>query len=318
MEGKSIKCIVTGGAGFIGSHLVDQLLSDGNEVVAVDNLITGSKKNIAHLNSNSHFTFLEHDVSQPLPQDITAKMILHFASPASPPKYQKYPVETLLVNTVGTYHLLERARRDGAVFIFASTSEVYGDQLEHPQKETYWGRVNPNGERSCYDEGKRAGEAYTFTYLRKYDLDCRIVRIFNTYGPRMDIDDGRVVTNFIKQVINEKALTIYGDGNQTRSFCYISDLVEGIIRLINNPAAKGGVINLGNPQEMTVLELAEAVKQITGYSGHLIHEKLPTDDPIQRKPDISRAGELLHWTTTVSLEEGLRQTFAYFKNLDRQ
>jgi len=308
-----MKCLVTGGAGFIGSFLCDRLLETGHEVVCIDNLVTGHKKNIAHLLSQPKFEFIEHDVTLPLPEAISASVIFHFASPASPPKYQKYAIETLLVNSIGTYYLLEKARVWQAKFIFASTSEVYGDPREHPQKETYWGHVNPNGPRSCYDEAKRVGESFVATYIRKYQLDGRIIRIFNTFGPRMDIDDGRVVTNFIKQILSRTPLTIQGDGSQTRSFCYISDLIEGIMSVFTTPAARGEVINLGNPEEKTILELLNIIKKVSHYWGETVFLPLPEDDPLRRKPDITKAQNLLHWEAKVGLEEGLTKTLEYFK-----
>lgn len=308
-----MKSLVTGGAGFIGSHLCDRLLTEGHDVVCADNLITGSKKNIAHLFKNPHFTFVEHDCIQPLSRQKELKAIFHFASPASPPKYQQYPIETLLVNTAGTYNLLELARAQHAVFIFASTSEAYGDPEEHPQKETYVGHVNPVGARACYDEAKRAGEAFVSSYVRKFGLDGRIIRIFNTYGPRMDIDDGRVVTNFIKQILTRQPLTINGEGTQTRSFCYIDDLVTGIVAVFNTVALKGEVVNLGNPEEMTIVELANILKSMTQYTGELKYQNLPSDDPARRRPDITKAKQLLNWQPTISLEEGLRKTLEHFK-----
>lgn len=308
-----MKCLVTGGAGFIGSHLCDRLVTEGHEVICVDNLLTGKEENIAHLKTNSHFSFIKLDCIQPIPSVSQIDIIFHLASPASPPKYQQYPVETLLVNTVGTYHLLEMANRLGSVFVFASTSEVYGDPVEHPQKEMYWGHVNPTGERSCYDEGKRAGEAFVMSYVRKYGVDGRIIRIFNTYGPRMDIDDGRVITNFIKQIITDKSLTINGDGQQTRSFCYVSDLVEGIVQVAKTLALQGEVINLGNPEELTILELASLIKDISHYNGELAYKDLPSDDPARRRPDISRAKKLLGWEPLVSLREGLQKTLKFYQ-----
>lgn len=308
-----MRYLVTGGAGFIGSHLCDRLIAEGHKVICVDNLLTGSKKNITHLLKNSSFTFLEHDCSQPLPDDLDVNTIYHLASPASPPKYQQFAVETLLVNTAGTYYLLEKAKRWRAKFVFASTSEVYGDPKVHPQKETYWGHVNPTGIRACYDEGKRVGEAFVMTYLRKFALDTRIIRIFNTYGPRMDIDDGRVVTNFIKQILEKKPLTIYGQGTQTRSFCYISDLVEGMMLFTENATCRGEIINLGNPQEQTILEFAQVLKELTGYQGDFVYRKLPIDDPQRRQPDITKARQLLGWEPNVMLNEGLELTLEYFK-----
>lgn len=309
-----MKFLITGGAGFIGSHLVERLLHDGHEVVAVDNLLTGSRKNLDTFLDNPQFTFVEHDCTKPIDWEHKIDIIYHLASPASPPKYQMYPIETLLVNTVGTYHLLELANKNSAIFVYASTSEIYGDPLEHPQKETYWGNVNTLGVRGCYDEGKRAGEAFVMAYVNKYSLDGRIIRIFNTYGPRMDIDDGRVVTNFIKEILEKKPLRINGDGMQTRSFCYVSDMVDGFIKVANTPAMKGEVVNLGTNEEMTILDLAQKLKKITGSSGGFEYQKMPQDDPLRRKPDITKAKNLLGWVPTVSLDEGLQKTLDFFKN----
>lgn len=312
-----MKCIVTGGAGFIGSHLCDRLIGDGHEVICVDNFITGNRYNIEHLFRKSRFKFIEHDCTQPLPGIDAVDVIFHFASPASPPKYQALPVETLLVNTVGTYHLLTLARRYNARFVFASTSEVYGDPKEHPQRETYWGNVNPVGPRSCYDEGKRAGEAYVATYMNTFGLDCRIVRIFNTYGPRMDLNDGRVVTNFIRQILDRKAPVIHGTGEQTRSFCYISDLVEGIVLVMNISAARGQVINLGNTEEWTIQELGKYIKAEMGYTGEFEYKDLPHDDPLMRRPDITKAKEILGWEPKVSIKQGLLLTIKYYQSLKK-
>ena len=308
-----MKCLITGGAGFIGSHLVERLLDEGHHVVVVDNLLTGSKKNLDSFLNNPLFTFVEHDCIKPIDWDQKIDILFHLASPASPPKYQKYPVETLLVNTVGTYHLLELAKKNSAIFVYASTSEIYGDPLEHPQKETYWGNVNTMGVRGCYDEGKRAGEAFVMSYVRKHSLDGRIIRIFNTYGPRMDIEDGRVVTNFIKEILENKPLMINGDGTQTRSFCYVSDMVDGFVKVANTHSIKGEVVNLGTNQEMTILELAQKLMQITGYNGGFEYQKMPQDDPTRRKPDISKAEKILGWVPTVALDDGLQKTIEYFK-----
>lgn len=310
-----MKCLVTGGAGFIGSHLCDRLLAEGHQVVCVDNFITGNKKNISHLLTNPQFSFIEQDCVQPLRELHGIEMIFHFASPASPPKYQKFPVETLLVNTVGTYNLLEIARTQHAVFIYASTSEVYGDPEEHPQKESYFGHVNPIGIRACYDEAKRAGEAFSTSFVKKYGIDARIVRIFNTYGPRMDIDDGRVVTNFIKQILSKQPLTINGEGTQTRSFCYVDDLVNGIVAVSKTAAMKGEVVNLGTTNEMTIVELANVLKKMTAYEGELKFQSMPSDDPVRRRPDISKAKTLLKWEPSVNLQTGLKKTLEYFQAL---
>lgn len=307
-----MKCLVTGGAGFIGSHLCDRLLAEGHQVVCIDNLVTGNKKNISHLTANPSFSFTQFDCVRPFKEYKGIGAIFHLASPASPPKYQKFPIETLLVNSVGTYNLLEIARTQRSIFIFASTSEVYGDPREHPQRESYFGYVNPVGTRACYDEAKRAGEAFVTSYNRKYGLDGRIIRIFNTYGPRMDIDDGRVVTNFIRQILARQPLTIYGRGMQTRSFCYIDDLVTGILAVFHSEKMKGEVVNLGNPEEMTVLTLARRIMKMTQYAGELKFLELPADDPVRRRPDISKAKQLLNWEPEVGLEEGLEKTLKYF------
>ncbi len=311
-----MKIIVTGGAGFIGSHLCDRLLNDGHKVICIDNLLSGNKKNITHLANNPHFQFIDHDCILPLPVNIEAQAIFHFASPASPPKYQAYPIETLLVNTIGTYYLLEAARKWSARFIYASTSEIYGDPKQHPQTEQYWGNVNPVGPRSCYDEAKRAGESYVATYIRKYGLDGRIVRIFNTYGPRMNLDDGRVVTNIIKQILSREPIKIYGTGEQTRSFCYISDMVDGIIKVFDTPQLKGEIFNLGKTEEITILKLSKIIQKIARHQEQIQHLDLPEDDPHRRNPDITKAKKILHWQPKISLEQGLTLTYKYFKKQD--
>ncbi len=314
-----MKVLITGGAGFIGSNLSEVLLQKGHEVVAIDNLITGSEDNIRHLYSNPLFKFLQHDVVKPLPEDISADVIFHLASPASPnaksPRsYIAFPVETLLANSQGTYHLLELAKRNNSKFLFASTSEIYGDPEVSPQPETYFGNVNPNGVRSVYDEAKRFGEAITFAYLRKYDVDVRIVRLFNTFGPRMQPDDGRVISNFINQALSKESITIYGDGLQTRSFCYVSDMVDALEKAMFTENTKGAVLNLGNPDERTIKEIAETVKAMTNSESDIVFEDLPTDDPKVRKPDITRAKELLSWEPKVPLEQGLEKTIEYFRS----
>lgn len=305
--------LVTGGAGFIGSHLVEVLLAAGHKVIGVDNLLTGSEKNLQEAQKNPQFTFLNHDVTKPLLISERIDYIFHLASPASVVDYQKYPEETALVNSLGTIHLLNLAKQQGARLLFASTSEVYGDPKEHPQTETYWGNVNPNGIRSCYDESKRFGEAMTMVYVRKHGLDARIVRIFNTYGPRMRKTDGRVVSNFINQALEGKPLTVYGDGKQTRSFCYVSDLVEGIIKLMVTNGAKGEVVNLGNPEEYRVIDLAKKIKDLTRSSSEIVFSDLPEDDPNKRRPDIAKAENLLGWKPRVSVDEGLVKTIEYYK-----
>jgi nucleoside-diphosphate-sugar epimerase len=311
--------IVTGGAGFIGSHLCAELLKSGDFVICIDNFITGSPENIQEFRSNPNFTFIEHDLTKPLPAiegDIDG--IFHFASPASPNKkspksYIAFPIETLLVNSVGTYNLLELAREKNAKFVYASTSEVYGNPEISPQVETYFGNVNPNGIRSVYDEGKRFGEATIMAFVRKYDLDGRILRIFNTYGDKMQKDDGRVVSNFIVQALENSPITIFGDGTQTRSFCFVSDLVDGILEFMKRDGLKGEVVNLGNPEERTVKELAEIVKKLTNSSSEILFEELPEDDPMKRRPDISKAQKLLEFSPKVSIEEGLIKTIEYFQ-----
>lgn len=315
---------VAGGAGFIGSNLCERLLSSGFQVVVIDNLLTSSKKNIEPFLENPLFYFLELDVIhtqlthfKDIPK---ADFIFHLASPASPnlnskTSYMAYPLETVMVNTLGTYKLLEVATQHSARFLFASTSEVYGDPSISPQKEDYFGNVNPNGIRSVYDEGKRAGEAITMAFVRKFNVDARIIRIFNTYGPNMQPDDGRVVSNFIVQALKNESLTIYGDGEQTRSFCYVSDLVEGLWSLMFRDGLQGEVVNVGNPIEKTVGEIAEMIRQLVGTSSEIVYQELPSDDPKQRKPDISKAKHLFDWEPKVTLEDGLTKTIEYFKKV---
>lgn len=316
--------LVAGGAGFIGSHLCKRLLRDGYKVVCVDNLITGTTENIEGLLPNSHFKFIKEDITKPIHglADKNSKVdyVFHLASPASPNRkskksYINYPIETLLVNSLGTYRLLEFAKGMSARFLYASSSEIYGDPVVSPQSEEYFGNVNPVGVRSVYDEGKRFGEAMTMAYVRKFNIDGRITRIFNTYGPYMQKDDGRVVSNFINQAIKSEPLTVYGDGTQTRSFCYIDDMVEGIVKAMFAEGLRGQVINFGNPDERTIEELATMVKEIAGSRSKIVHEELPQDDPKRRKPDITKARQLLGWSPKVSLEEGLRITVEYFKSL---
>lgn len=315
---------VTGGAGFIGSNLCQKLLTDGYTVVCIDNFLTSSEKNIQELQKNPQFHFLNVDVTKIDANTFTnlpkPDFIFHLASPASPNLHNAHsfialPIETLLANTYGTYLFLELAKKHNARFLFASTSEVYGDPLISPQKEDYWGNVNPNGVRSVYDEGKRCAEAYVMGYVRKFGLDGRIVRIFNTYGPNMQEDDGRVVSNFIIQALKNEPLTIYGDGKQTRSFCYVDDLVDGLCLFMFGDSLKGEVINIGNPNEKTILEFATIVKELTQTKSEIVYEQLPGDDPKKRKPDITKAKNLLHWEPKISLEEGLQRTIEYFKNL---
>ena len=306
------RVVLTGGAGFVGSHLCDALLARGDEVVAIDNFCTGRKANVAHLDGHDGFRLLEADVSAGLP-DVGGPVdaVLHFASPASPKDYLALPVETLLVGSAGTQAALELARTHGARFMIASTSEVYGDPLVHPQPEGYWGNVNSVGPRSCYDEAKRYAEAATMAYHRAHGVDVRVLRIFNTYGPRMQVDDGRVVSNFLTQALRGVPLTIYGDGTQTRSFCYVADEVAGILALLDGPLI--GPVNIGNPGEFTMLELATLVLELTGSSSPLVHEPLPTDDPKQRRPDIGVARDTLGWEPTISLREGLERSIPYFR-----
>ena len=307
--------MITGAAGFLGSHLTDRFLGEGHEVIGVDNLLTGNSANLAHLDREKRFTFIHQDVSRALTVDGPLDGVLHFASPASPIDYLEHPIATLDVGSLGTRNALEVARAHGARFFMASTSEVYGDPLEHPQRETYWGNVNPVGPRSVYDEAKRFSEALTMAYHRELGLDTRIVRIFNTYGPRMRPHDGRVVSNFIVQALAGEPLTIYGDGAQSRSFCYVSDEVEGIYRLFMDGDAEP--TNVGNPDEFTVRELADMVLELTGSASKVVSKPLPTDDPKVRRPDITRAREKLGWSPKVPLREGLKRTIEWFQGLGR-
>ena len=308
-----MRILLTGVAGFVGSHLAERLLGEGHEVVGVDNFLTGRRENLEALRGFPGFFFLEHDVIQPVPLEGPLDWILHLASPASPPRYLEAPLATLRVNAEGTRHLLELARRTGASFLLASTSEVYGDPLVHPQPEDYWGNVNPVGVRSVYDEAKRYAEAITMAYHREFGLSVRICRIFNTYGPRMDPYDGRVVSTFIRQALQGEDLTVHGDGSQTRSFQFVSDLVEGIRRLMEVDYPHP--INLGNPEEYTILELARKVLKLTGSSSRIRFTEPMEDDPRRRRPDISRARRILQWYPRVSLEEGLRETIRYFEKI---
>lgn len=306
-----MRIIVAGGAGFLGSHICRYLLKKGEQVICVDNLCTGSKENIKDLLKDKSFSFIQHDIIEPLRIEGKIGQIYDMASRASPPNYQSEPVHTMLTNSIGTNNLLKLATEKKATFLFASTSEVYGDPEEHPQKESYWGHVNPNGIRSCYDESKRFAEALCMSYKRKHGTNIRLVRIFNTYGPYMQKDDGRVVTNLINQALNGEALTIYGDGRQTRSFCYVDDEVEGIYRLMNSDLT--GPVNIGNPNEFTILQLAEMVKRLMKISSPIRFEQLPSDDPLKRRPDITLAKKELGWEPKVQLEEGLKKTIYYFK-----
>jgi nucleoside-diphosphate-sugar epimerase len=306
--------VVTGGAGFIGSHLCESLLSLGHQVYCLDNLLTGSEANIERLVQNPLFTFIRYDVTKELPIFPDVHFVFHLASPASVPDYQKYAEETALVNSIGTRNCLKFAKAYKAKFLYTSTSEVYGSPLEHPQKETYWGNVNPNGVRACYDESKRFGEMITMLYVRKYGLDGRIVRIFNTYGPRMRKDDGRVVSNFINQALANTSLTVYGDGSFTRSFCFVTDLVLGILKAMMTDGTQGEVFNLGNPEEYTMLDLAKKIKTMTNSASEIVFEKLPEDDPPRRKPDIEKAKAKLNWKPEISVDEGLEKTIEYYRN----
>jgi dTDP-glucose 4,6-dehydratase len=304
------RIVVTGGAGFLGSHLCEQLLARGEQVVCIDNLITGNLANIADLHTTDGFEFLNHDVSTYVDIDGDVDAVLHFASPASPIDYLEKPIQTLKVGSLGTHNTLGLAKAKGATFFIASTSEVYGDPHEHPQRETYWGNVNPVGPRGVYDEAKRFAEAMTMAYHRYHGLDTRIVRIFNTYGPRMRPNDGRVVSNFIVQALQGTNLTIYGDGTQTRSFCFVDDEVRGLLALLDS--SEHDPVNIGNPNEFTVSELAELVVELTNSSSEVEYQPLPVDDPTQRCPDITRAKELLGWEPTVELREGIERTATYF------
>lgn len=318
--------LVAGGAGFIGSHLCERLLNDNYRVICVDNFITSDKNNLQGLLSNPKFTLIEHDVVRPIAisainlVDQKLDYIFHLASPASPNKkspksYINFPIETLLVNSIGTYNLLELARHFNSKFLYASSSEIYGDPAVSPQREDYFGNVNPNGIRSVYDEGKRFGEAMTFGYVRKHGLDTRIIRIFNTYGPIMQADDGRVVSNFINQAIAGKPLTVYGEGSQTRSLCYVDDMVRGISLAMFSPNTSGEVFNLGNPDEKSVLEIAKLIREMVNSKSEIVFENLPEDDPKTRKPDITKAKEILGWEPMVSVKEGLQKTIDYFKSI---
>ena len=317
-----MRALVAGGSGFIGSHLCDRLLQQGHEVVVVDNFVSGRAANVAHLAGHERFTLVEHDVCLPVLPALAAAgvtgrfdAVLDLASPASPTDFSRIPLEILAVGADGTRQLLDVAREHSARFLLASTSEVYGDPLVHPQTEEYWGNVDPIGPRSCYDEGKRCAETLFFDYHRQHNLAIKVVRIFNTYGPRMHPNDGRVVSNFIVQALRGEDVTIYGDGQQTRSFCYVDDLIDGMVRMMNSPAALTGPVNIGNPVENTMLELAELVLKLTGSKSKLARKPLPQDDPKQRQPNIELARSQLGWQPRVSLEDGLKETIAYFKRV---
>jgi nucleoside-diphosphate-sugar epimerase len=320
--------LITGAAGFIGSHLSQVLLDAGAEVTGIDNFLTGQQTNAIKLQQNPHFTLIQADVTTDpntyLPVDYKPDLILHFASPASPPRYQAHPVETYLVNSYGTHLLLRYLQQHNPAgrFVFAGTSEAYGDPTLHPQTESYWGNVNPNGLRSCYDEAKRLGETICGVFARDFKIDARIVRIFNTYGPQMDPNDGRVIPNLLSQALRREPISIYGDGTQTRSYCYVSDLVNGILAMASGEGLSGETINLGNPQERSILETAQVIEQVlknfAGYEDYqleLAYHELPKDDPSRRRPDISKAKQLLNWEPTISFEEGLKQTIPYFQEV---
>ncbi|TME52981.1 MAG: SDR family oxidoreductase [Chloroflexi bacterium] len=307
------RAVVSGGAGFIGSHLCHELLDRGMRVLALDNFITGSHQNLVSLQGNPDFEFRQADVNHGVFIGGDVRYVLHFASPASPPQYDSNPIHTLKVGTLGTTNMLGLARAKGATFLLASTSEVYGDPLVHPQPETYWGNVNPIGPRGCYDEAKRCAEAFAMAYHRTHEVDTRIVRIFNTHGPRMQVSDGRAVPNFMAQAIRGEPLTVYGDGSQTRSLCYVSDLVGGVLAALERGDELP--INLGNPHEVTVLELAETIIRLAGSTSTIDYRDLPVDDPKQRRPDIARARNLLGWQPQVSLEDGLGRTLEYFRSV---
>ncbi len=305
-----MRILVTGGAGCLGSHLCDRLISDGHEVICLDNLFTGRKENVVHLLSNPRFEFLRHDVVDPFKVEVD--QIYNLACPASPPHYQYNPIKTVKTSVMGAINCLGLAKRVKARVLQASTSEVYGDPQVHPQPETYWGYVNPVGRRSCYDEGKRCAETLFFDYHRENRVDIRVARIFNTYGPRMLPDDGRVVSNFIVQALKGEPLTVYGDGTQTRSFCFVDDLIEGLVRFMKQTETVGP-LNLGNPDEFTMLRLAELTLKLVGGKSKIVHQSLPADDPKQRRPDITQARRALKWKPAIALEEGLKRTIAYFR-----
>jgi len=306
-----MRILITGGAGFLGSHLCERLLAEGHDILCLDNFFTGSKENILHMVGNPRFELIRHDITMPIYLEVD--QIYNLACPASPIHYQYNPIKTIKTNVMGAINTLGMAKRVKARILQASTSEVYGDPEVHPQHEGYWGRVNPIGIRSCYDEGKRAAECLMMDYRRQNGLDVKIARIFNTYGPRMALNDGRVVSNFITQALSGEDITVYGDGSQTRSFCYVDDLIEGLIRLMATPEDFSGPINLGNPREFTILALAEKIIAMTASSSRILFSPLPQDDPIQRKPDISLAGKILNWQPETSLENGMERTIAYFR-----
>jgi UDP-glucuronate decarboxylase len=308
-----MRILVTGGAGFLGSHLTEKLVNEGHDVICLDNFYTGSKANVKHLFAKPNFELMRHDVTFPLYVEVD--QIYNLACPASPIHYQKDPVQTTKTSVHGAINMLGLAKRTGARILQASTSEVYGDPEVHPQEESYWGRVNPIGIRSCYDEGKRCAETLFFDYWRQHQIEIKVVRIFNTYGPKMHPNDGRVVSNFIVQALKGEDITVYGDGSQTRSFCFVDDLVDGMIKFMNLPKENTGPMNLGNPTEFTILDLAEKVIELTKSKSRIVMHKLPQDDPRQRKPDITYASELIDWSPKTDLNSGLKQTIAYFSSL---
>lgn len=307
-----MKIVITGGAGFIGSNLCARLINEEHNVLCVDNLLTGSTHNIEALLNHPRFTFIQHDVTQTFPFEADA--IFHMASPASPVGYMDHPIETILVNSQGTYQMLEAAKKQHAMFLISSTSEIYGDPLVHPQREDYWGNVNPIGPRACYDESKRLGETLTMEYYRQFQVNARIVRIFNTYGPNSQVNDGRMIPNFITQALKNEPLTIYGDGTKTRSICYVSDLVDGLIRAMFQPKTAGEVFNLGNPEEHTVLEFAKTIIRLCDASSPIVYESSRIDDPERRRPNISKAQQILGWHVTVDMKDGLQRTIEWFRS----
>ncbi len=306
--------LVAGGGGFLGSHLCEKLLEEGHDVICVDNFFTGSKENIRHLIPNSGFELMRHDITWPL--YVEADAIYNLACPASPVHYQHDPIQTTKTSVMGAINLLGMAKRLRIPILQASTSEIYGDPDVHPQPEEYWGNVNPIGPRSCYDEGKRCAETLFFDYHRELGIDIKVVRIFNTYGPRMQADDGRVISNFIVQALKGEDITVYGDGSQTRSFCYVDDLIDGFVKMMRSPKGFTGPINLGNPREFTIRELADLVIELTGSKSRIVHRELPADDPTRRRPDIARAEKGLGWEPVIPLEKGLEKTIEYFRNMD--
>lgn len=307
-----MKIVVTGGAGFVGSNLCARLLQEGHAVLCVDNYITGSARNIEDLRNHPNFTYLQQDVTQPF--SFEAEAIFHLASPASPVGYMNHPIETIMANSQGTYQMLEQARKQNTLFLISSTSEIYGDPLVHPQTEDYWGNVNPIGPRACYDESKRLGETLTMEFYRQYATNTRIVRIFNTYGPNSQPDDGRMIPNFIMQALKNEPLTIYGDGTKTRSICYVSDLVDGLMRAMFQSGTTGEVFNLGNPEEHTVLEYAQTIIRLCNASSEVLYEPSRVDDPERRRPNISKAQQVLGWQVQIGMEEGLRRTIDWFRS----